>query len=90
MSHPIVYSRNIREKAADTKCLKDVFKDFKLLCRRTSAKKTILSSEQMSVCTGFLKNVHQMRKKMNFRFKKYTFHNKTSIEIKDVNVDMKL
>ena len=33
-----VYERNIREKAADTKCLKDVFKDFKLLCRRISAK----------------------------------------------------
>ena len=33
-----IYERNIREKAADTKCLKDVFKDFKLLCRRISAK----------------------------------------------------
>ena len=33
-----VYERNIREKAADTKCLKDVFEDFKLLCRRISAK----------------------------------------------------
>ena len=33
-----VYERNIREKAADTKCLKDVFEDFKLLCRGISAK----------------------------------------------------
>ena len=33
-----IYERNIREKAADTKCLKYVFKDFKLLCRRISAK----------------------------------------------------
>ena len=33
-----VYERNIREKAADTKCLKNVFKDFKRLCRRISAK----------------------------------------------------
>ena len=33
-----VYCRNIREKAADTKCLWEAFKDFKLLCRRTSAK----------------------------------------------------
>ena len=32
-----VYGRNIREKGADTQCLKDVFKDFKLLCRRISA-----------------------------------------------------
>ena len=33
-----VYCRNIREKGADTKCLKTIFKDFKLLCRRISAK----------------------------------------------------
>ena len=33
-----VYERNIRKKGADTKCLKDVFKDFKRLCRRISAK----------------------------------------------------
>ena len=37
-----VYCRNIREKASDTKCLwgakNEIFKDFKLLCRRTSAK----------------------------------------------------
>ena len=32
-----VYERNIREKGADTKCLKHVFKNFKLLCRRISA-----------------------------------------------------
>ena len=32
-----VYGRNIREKGADTKCLKHIFKDFKLLCRRISA-----------------------------------------------------
>ena len=33
-----VYCRNIREKGSDTKCLWEAFKDFKLLCRRTSAK----------------------------------------------------
>ena len=33
-----VYCRTIREKASDTKCLWGAFKDFKLLCRRTSAK----------------------------------------------------
>ena len=33
-----VYCRNVRKKAADTTCLWSVFKDFKLLCRRISAK----------------------------------------------------
>ena len=33
-----VYCRNIREKGSDTKCLWEAFKDFKQLCRRTSAK----------------------------------------------------
>ena len=33
-----VYCRNIREKGSDTKCLWEAFKDFKLLCRRISAK----------------------------------------------------
>ena len=33
-----VYCRNIREKAADTRCLWESFKDFKLLCRRISVK----------------------------------------------------
>ena len=36
--HLRVYCKNIREKAADTKCLWDSFKDFKSLCRRISAK----------------------------------------------------
>ena len=33
-----VYCRDIREKGSDTKCLWEAFKDFKLLCRRISAK----------------------------------------------------
>jgi len=33
-----VYCRNIREKGADTRCLKPIFNDFKLLCKRISAK----------------------------------------------------
>ena len=33
-----VYCRNIREKGSDTKCLWEAFEDFKLLCRRISAK----------------------------------------------------
>ena len=33
-----VYCRNVRKKAADTTCLWSVFNDFKLLCRRISAK----------------------------------------------------
>jgi hypothetical protein len=33
-----VYCRNVRKKAADPTCLWSVFEDFKLLCRRISAK----------------------------------------------------
>ena len=51
-----VYCKNIREKAADTLCLWDSFKDFKLLCRRISAKEFHVFKANISMYGVFEKS----------------------------------